>query len=405
MPGRYTMHWKAVLVGVAVLAALGGIAAMRARGPEVAVRAAERRPVIQTVVASGRVAAPAQINVGATILGRAARVVPQEGSSVAAGDVLVELEDAEARAALAQAQAAVQAAEARRDVVRRLGGRVLGEEARQAQANLALAGQRLQRLEALGREGAATAEDLDQARTAHALARSRLESARLQASGSAVGGAEFRAVEAALAQARASLDAARARLDQARILAPADGVVLRRAVEPGDVVPAGAPLLVLAARGAPELVVQPDEKNLRLLRVDQAGLASADAFPGLTFPVRIRRIAPAVDRQRGTVEVRLDVPDPPDHLRPDMTVSVEIEVGRRADALVVPEESLREPESRRPWVLVVADGRVEKRPVQVGLRGDAVVEVTEGLAAGDAVVVAEGGRLRPGDRVRPRQQE
>ncbi len=90
----------------------------------------------------------------------------------------------------------------------------------------------------------------------------------------------------------------------------------------------GRTLLVVARDGPTQLSVLPDEKNLAFLRLGQPATASVDAFPDRVFPARVAYIAPAVDLSRGTVEVKLDVPDPPPFLRPDMTVSVNVEVGR-----------------------------------------------------------------------------
>jgi HlyD family secretion protein len=105
-----------------------------------------------------------------------------------------------------------------------------------------------------------------------------------------------------------------------------------------------------------------------------------------------------VDARKGSVEVKLRVPEPPDFLKPDMTVSAEIEVGRRAVALVLPSEVVRDAGSR-PWVLVADDGRAVRRPVRLGLRGTGRVEVVEGLAAGDRVI-PPAAPVRAGQRVR-----
>jgi HlyD family secretion protein len=109
-------------------------------------------------------------------------------------------------------------------------------------------------------------------------------------------------------------------------------------------------------------------------------------------------IAPAVDLSRGTVEVKLDVPDPPPFLRPDMTVSVNVEVGRDPQALVVPTAALRDAGSD-PWVMAVRGGRAVRVPVRLGLRGDGAVQVLEGLSPGEPVLAASAA-VAPGARVR-----
>ena len=85
--------------------------------------------------------------------------------------------------------------------------------------------------------------------------------------------------QTALAQAHAALGAANVRLEQTVIRAPADGVLIARNVEPGDVVQPGKELMVLAPAGETQIVVQIDEKNLSQLKLGQKALASADAYP------------------------------------------------------------------------------------------------------------------------------
>ncbi|MCX5730499.1 MAG: efflux RND transporter periplasmic adaptor subunit, partial [Deltaproteobacteria bacterium] len=123
-----------------------------------------------------------------------------------------------------------------------------------------------------------------------------------------------------------------------------------------------------------------------------------DAFPDRVFPARVAYIAPAVDLSRGTVEVKLDVPDPPLFLRPDMTVSVNVEVGRDPAAVVLPAGAVRDA-GTEPWVLAVRDGRTVRQPVKLGMRGEGAVQVLSGLAPGEAVV-APASSIGPGARVR-----
>jgi HlyD family secretion protein len=167
----------------------------------------------------------------------------------------------------------------------------------------------------------------------------------------------------------------------------------------------GQPILVIARTGETELVVEPDEKNLAFLKIGQRALASADAFPEKPFPAQVMFIAPGIDLQRGTVELRLHVPNPPEYLKPDMTVSVEIEVGRKKEALVLPLDCLREAFTRHPWVLVVRSGKVERVPMKTGLRTDLLVEILEGLAEGEMVIPPAAGEFQPGQQVLPRPPE
>jgi len=366
-------------------------------GPRVPVWEAEKRELVQRVVASGRVLAPARIQLGSVVVGRVTRVAVEKGDRVKAGQVLVLLDDAEARAALAQARSAVAQAAARLEQVEVVSAQVTSQAVRQAELRLEQAEVKLTRNRTLAEAGSVSRSDLDDALQARDLAASQLATARIQAS-AAAGGADRRAVLAALEQARGAEQAAAARLDQLQIRSPSDGVVTERDAEPGDVVQPGRTLLVVARDGPTQLSVLPDEKNLAFLAIGQAATASVDAFPDTIFPARVAYIAPAVDLSRGTVEVKLDVADPPPFLRPDMTVSVNVEVGRDPAALVVPAAAVRDA-GTDPWALVVRDGRTVRQPVKLGMRGEGTVQVLSGLVPGE-VVVAPSSTVGPGARVR-----
>jgi HlyD family secretion protein len=389
-------RWRWVLgTGAAALALLLGGRALL--GPKVPVWVAEKRELVQRVVASGRVLAPARIQIGSVVVGRVTRVAVEKGDRVKAGQVLVQLDDAESRAALAQARSAVAQAAARLEQVEVVSAQVTTQAVRQAELRLEQAEVKLARNRTLAEAGSVSRSDLDDALQARDLAASQLATARIQANAVATG-SDRRVVQAALEQARGAEQAALARLDQLQIRSPSEGIVTERDVEPGDVVQPGRMLLVVARDGPTQLSVLPDEKNLAVLRTGQPATASVDAFPERIFPARVAYIAPAVDLSRGTVEVKLDVADPPPFLRPDMTVSVNVEVGRDPAALVLPAGAVREV-GTSPWALVVRDGRTVRQPVKLGMRGEGTVQVLSGLVSGEAVV-APASTIGPGARVR-----
>jgi HlyD family secretion protein len=394
-PAVRRWRWRILGGGAVLLLAAAGLRAFL--GPKVPAWQVERSELVQRVVASGRVLAPARIQVGSVVVGRVTRVPVDKGDRVKPGDLLLQLDDAEARAALAQARAAVAQAAARLEQVEVVSVRVTAEALRQAELRLSQAEVKLTRQRTLAEAGSVSRSDLDDAIQARDLAASQVESTRIQAS-AAASGADRRSVLAALEQARGAEQASAARLDNLSIRSPAAGVVTERDVEPGDVVQPGRSLLVVARDGPTQLSVLPDEKNLALLRLGQPATASADAFPDRTFPARVAYIAPAVDLSRGTVEVKLDVENPPDFLRPDLTVSVNVETGRDPQALVLAAGAIRDP-GASPWALVVRDGKASRQPVTLGIRGDGRVQVLTGLAPGEWVI-SPAAEVGPGRRVR-----
>jgi HlyD family secretion protein len=265
----------------------------------------------------------------------------------------------------------------------------------QAETEVDQARRDLQRILAVFKEGALTQQRVEQARQRASDAESRLDAARAQAG-------EGR--NATIARAQAVLDATQARLELTRVVAPADGVVLTRAVEPGDAVQPGRALLDLALDGPTELVVFPSEENLGQLRLAAPATASPDAYPDSVFQARVSLIAPSVDPSQGTVEVRLAVDSPPEYLLPEMTVSVNIEAGRSTGATVLPEAAVRGLGTDSPWVAIARDGRLARRPVAIGLRAERWVEIVSGLDGGDLVVPPEDSPGL-GERVRVRRPQ
>ncbi|HRO61697.1 MAG TPA: efflux RND transporter periplasmic adaptor subunit, partial [Burkholderiaceae bacterium] len=188
--------------------------------------------------------------------------------------------------------------------------------------------------------------------------------------------------------------------------APADGVVLTRVAEPGDTAQIGRVLLTMAQAGATRIIASVDERNLRWLEQGQLASAVADAFPARPFEARISYVAPSIDAQRATVEVWLVVDEPPAFLKPDMTVSVEMIVGRRDDALLLPAWLLLDADptasAGQGAVLVMREGRARRVELALGLRGVGTVEVLDGLVEGERVITPESG-ARDGQAVRSRQ--
>ncbi|MES2757906.1 MAG: efflux RND transporter periplasmic adaptor subunit [Pseudomonadota bacterium] len=394
---------RRLAMALAVAALLGGAYAARALlfGAEVKVYPVERRELVQTVVASGRVETPLRIEIGSQVTGAIAAIPVAEGQAVKAGQVLIELEHGEADAAADQARAAVGQADARLLQVRAVGLPVAQQALRQAQANLVTARRQFARSKELFARGFVGQAALDEAQRSLEVAESAAASARVQERSMGDEGSDVLTARAALAQARAALRLAEARLAYATIRAPADGVLIARAAERGDVVQPGKVLMVLSPAGRTQLVVQIDEKNIALLRLGQAALASADAYPGRRFHAVLAYVNPAVDPQRGSLEVKFDVPQPPDYLRQDMTVSVDVEVARRANAIVVPTETLHDTAGRAPWVLKVAGRRLRRQAVTLGASGGGNTEIVAGLQPGDLVAPAAGAGVAEGARVRP----
>ncbi|PJI32856.1 efflux RND transporter periplasmic adaptor subunit [Acinetobacter pseudolwoffii] len=347
-------------------------------------------PLIQNVVATGRVATVSRAQVGSEISGVVLERRVTEGDQVKPGDLLVVLKSDELLAQVRQAELALtELATSRRP---------------QATAELASAKAQLEQAsrEAARRRnaeaGILSAEEIEQALEAERVARNNYETVRLKAAALSTGQVE----EASL---REQLAVAQAQLAKTRIRAAVAGTVLTRDVEPGDLVQPGQTLFTIALTGNTEIRVPLDERNLPQLALGQNATVISDAYPDQSFPARINFIAPSIDPQRGTVEVRLTVNPVPDFLRQDMTVSVNVETDKRERALAIPNDALSNIKGNKAVVVLVRDRKIQRQPVTLGLRGLAMSEVTSGLSEGDQVLANAESLLEEGARVRLKPQD
>jgi HlyD family secretion protein len=370
-------------------------------GPQVPVESVIKRDFIQTVVASGHVESPHRVDIGAQITSTVTRIPVNEGDDVKAQDVLIELAATELQATERQADIAVTQAQARIRQLKELQAPVAEQTLRQAKSNLQNAQSALTRNQSLFKQGFIGEAALDDSRKAVELADAQVNSAQKQLETTRSTGSDYAMAESAVSEARAAADAAHARAKYAVIRAPMQGTLIGRNVEVGDVVQPGKVLMTLSPKGKTQLVLAIDEKNLRLIALGQKAIVSADAYPLQKFDATLVYINPGVNAQTGAVEVKLDIDKPPAFLRQDMTVSVDIEVARRLQTLLLPAAAVHDADGPSPWVARVENGHIAKVLLMAGLRSDGFVEVLRGLNEGDMVV--SGAPAAPiGARVRTR---
>lgn len=379
------------------LIGVGALAVRRALlGPAVECVRTHRGSLSQRLVLTGRVITPGTAQLGVVTLGTVATVHVDAGTHVVQGQPLLSLSDAEARAAVAQARAGLLLASAQLGQVRKISGQVADASVNEARVALEQARRELTRTELLANSGSITSQAVDTARDTVAAAESRLASAEARAAGAK--GPESQVAGARIAEAKAALEVAEVRLAQTQLLAPSPGTIIQRQVEPGDIVQPGKVLLVLARDGEVRLEAPADEKNLALLRPGLVAKVIADGLPDRPFGARLDWVSPAVDAERGTVTLKFALERPVAELKPDMTVSIDLELSRRDNTLLAPFAALHEEASDHPWVLVAKAGRAQRVPVVMGGRGKKEVEIVSGIDEQTHVITTKG--IADGVRVR-----
>jgi len=211
-------------------------------------------------------------------------------------------------------------------------------------------------------------------------------------------------------QARAALQQATAELQRARSTArqlgasgasssgeivlrsPLAGVVLERTAQPGTVVEAGAPLVVVTDPSSLWLQVKAPEAQAGLFRRGGPLAFRVPAYPSDRFAARIEAVGAGLDPSTRTLGVRAVVPNAGDRLKPSMLATVEVEGGTRVVAIMLPDDAVQLIDGK-PTVFVAhpdakGGARMERRVVELGARSGGQVAVTGGLRGGEVVVVA-----------------
>jgi membrane fusion protein (multidrug efflux system) len=199
----------------------------------------------------------------------------------------------------------------------------------------------------------------------------------------------------ALRVAQANVQLAEARLAKTKIVAPFGGIIGIRQVSVGDFVKEGQDLVTLEDISALKVDFRVPEQFVAVLKPGQTVEMATDALPGRKYVATLDAIDPLVDQAGRAVLLRARLKNSDGKLRPGMFVRTRLIVSQRENALTVPEEALV-PIGGEQYVFRVADGKVQRVQIAVGVRRSSAVEVIRGLAAGDLVVTAGQLRLRDG---------
>lgn len=393
---------------VALLAATGGAAwLVRSRlsaPPEVTFAAVQRSELANALATNGKVEPVEFVLVHSEREGTVARVAVQRGAQVRRGALLAELDDAEARAELAAAEARVAEAHAALEVIRR-GGRTaeLAEiEAALERTRLGIeeAERELQSLEKLLAKQAATAQEVR-------LARDRLERARAERKGleqkraALVSATDRTAAEARLREARAGQEQAAQRLAQCRIRSPLDGTVYQLGIRRGDYLRPGDVVAGVGKLDTVRVRLYVDEPELGRVVRGLPAVITWDARPGRRWQGSIEQLPLQVTtlgtRQVG--EVLVTVANPEQDLLPGANVNAEIRTQLVRDGLIIPREAVRR-RGEETGVWVLAGDRLRWRTVRVGASTLTRTQVLEGLREGERVALGPDEGLRDGLRVR-----
>ena len=320
----------------------------------------ERRTLAQTIKKTGGLFSPAVVEVSAKVTGRlltleledGTRV--EEGTPVKRGERIATLESRDYVAQMHAAEAALKSAEA-----------TLADKRRE-----------WDRAEMLFKEGSATEQERDRAL------------------------ADRERAAAAVEQAQAQVEIAQINLDETRLVAPMDGVVSARHVEPGALLPVGAQVVTITQVDTLRFQVSVPTTLYAQLALNETGIdIEIDAYPGEPVKATLSRIYPVAESETRTVRIETLIDNAAGRYLPGMFATGTLALNERKNVLVVPFDAVIRNVDRN-LVYRVQDGIARATDVRLGIRADDVVEIVEGLADDDEIIIVGQQRLADGVRVR-----
>jgi len=189
-------------------------------------------------------------------------------------------------------------------------------------------------------------------------------------------------------------------LSKTVLSAPFDGIAGLRSVSVGDVVSPGQALMEVVDIDPIKVDFRVPELYVGEVQPGQQLRISVDAFPKEKFQGEVYAVAPQVDTNGRSIQLRATVPNSDSRLRPGMFARVELALKKYENAISVPEEAIV-PMGDKQLVYRIKDGKAEVVPVKLGVRHQAMVQVVQGLAPGDVVITAGQIKVRPGAAVNP----
>jgi HlyD family secretion protein len=417
-----------VLLGVGALA----YRALASTTPEVEVAraTAEGSDVAGSTVlsASGYIVAHHKISVNSKVTGRVAWIGVEKGDKVKEGQVLVRLEDEEFRAQYEQAKGAVESAQARL-LENEHGSRP--EEIEQADHNLSEARAtavndklNLDRNRDLFAQGVASRQNLDDATAKYESSQQRMNSLERASKLMQLGprSEEILRAKGDLAQAEGQMAYEKSQLDATVIRAPVSGTILERTAEKGELVTAqfasgaeGGPRgSVVALADLNDIQVELDiaQDDFAKLSQKQEGIVTLDAFKDRSYKGEIAEMSPEANRQKATVQVKVQILQPDSYLRPEMNATVQFKAkpsnnddqsaSSKQKYVFVPTAAVRDKDGTK-FVFLAFKGKALRRDVHVqGQRSGGYL--VDSLVGGEDVITAGPADLQDGQKIRIKGQ-
>lgn len=376
--------------------------------------------------AAGYIVAHHKIQVTPKVVGKVAWIGVEKGDYVKEAQVIVRFEDDEYRAQLVQAQGNMQSLLAQ---LKELETGYRPEEIardkanlEQARADMENARINLERAKGLFEQEVVPRQELDNAQARYNAQKARVEAFTKSYELMRLGPRQeqIESMRGRVEQARGEVALRQTYLDSTVIRAPISGTILERAVEKGELVTTmfvgerGAKGYVVSMADLTDLQVELDisQDDFAKLSMRQKAIVTTDAFPDRKYDGVIAEMSPEANRQKATVQVKVQILKPDSYLRPEMNARSAFLANESqpkgatsaAPRIVIPTSAVRDGGSRKS-VFIVFEGRATERSVRLGNPTSRGVEVSEGLIGGEELVLSPPPTLKDGDRVQIKSKQ
>jgi membrane fusion protein (multidrug efflux system) len=359
------MKVRSSLGALLALVVAAGVAGCRSKeevaavvAPPVLVAPAEAQRVEDRIEATGELRAQNAAAVAAQVGGQVTKLVRDEGAAVGSDEVVIEIDPELRKLELDNARAL----------------------AAQAEAQAGEAGRELSRMEKLHAEGVAADAKVDQMRTQIVTARGARDAAQAQ------------------------LGMAERAMRNASVKAPFAGLVARRYVSQGEFVQPGQKLFDLVALDPIEVEFHlPERDSSKVAQGASVGVRVAP-FPDEVFAAQVSLVSPTIDPQTRTLRVKAILANPDGRLRPGLFARADLGISTRDHVVMIPEDAVLQRADGAIAYRLVPQNRVERRKLTLGIFQGGKVEVVDGLAAGDLVVIRGQDQLTDGITVSIRDE-
>jgi HlyD family secretion protein len=369
--------------------------------------AAQKMPIRRFIQAQAILYAREQASITPKISAPVSRFYANRGNHVRKGQIVAELENRDLAAAVTEARANFEQAEAnlQNTVSASLPGEVVKarSEAQSGKEALAAAQKILESRKSLFQQGALPRKLLDESQITYSQALSQYEIAQkyLDSLLKVSQGAQTKSSQAQVDAAKGRLQAAEAQMQYTMILSPIDGIVADRPLYEGETASAGTPLMTIVNISDVIARANLPVNELQHIKIgNSAQIKTPDSF--FEIPGRVTVVSPALNPNSTTAEVWIEASNPGQRMHPGATVQVSILAETIPDALVIPASAiLPSAEGSAELVLVAgSDSIVHKNRVEIGIKEGEKVQILKGLNVGDQVVTMGGYGMQDGAKIR-----